>query len=66
MLVGLTGGAVYAVDPSKGEVVHTAPAPTHIQCGFALTDDAVYFGSGPTLWRYWLPKLEPAVRPLAR
>ena len=63
LLVGLTGGAVYAVDPLKGEVVFTAPAPTHIQCGFALTDDAVYFGSGPTLWRYWLPKLEPAVRP---
>jgi hypothetical protein len=43
-------------------VVHTAPAPTHIQCGFALTDEAVYFGSGPTLWRYWLPPLAPAVR----
>lgn len=58
LLVGLTSRAVYAVDPSKGEVVHTAPAPAHINCGFALTDEAVYFGSGPALWRYRLPALE--------
>ena len=62
MLVGLTAGAVYAVDTSKGEVVHTAPAPTHINCGFALTDEAVYFGSGSALWRYWLPPLPPAAQ----
>jgi outer membrane protein assembly factor BamB len=62
LLVGLAGGAVYAVDPLKGEVVHTAPAPAHVQCGFALTDEAVYFGSGPTLWRYWLPPLEKKER----
>lgn len=55
LLVGLTSRAVYAFDPVKGEVVHTAKAPAHIACGFALTDEAVYFGSGPTLWRYWLP-----------
>ena len=55
LLVGLTSGAVYAFDPVKGEVVHTAAAPTPIACGFALTDEAVYFGSGPTLSRYWLP-----------
>jgi hypothetical protein len=58
LLVGLTGRAVYVFDGLKGEVVHTAAAPTHIACGFALTDEAVYFGSGPTLWRYWLPRLE--------
>ena len=63
LLVGLTSGAVYAVDPLKGEVVHTAPAPAQIACGFALADDAVYFGSGPTLWRYWLPPLEALAQP---
>jgi len=63
LLVGLTSGAVYAVDPSKGEVVHTAPAPAHIACGFALTDEAVYFGSGTTLWRYRLPSQEPFAPP---
>ena len=63
LLVGLTSRAVYAFDPSKGEVVHTAPAPTHINCGFALTDEAVYFGSGPTLWRYWLPRLATRRQP---
>jgi outer membrane protein assembly factor BamB len=62
-LVGLTGGAVYVVDPSKGEVVHTAPAPAHVGCGFALTGDAVYFGSGPTLWRDRLPALEAFAQP---
>jgi len=63
LLVGLTGGAVYAIDPLKGEVVHTALAPTHIVCGFALTDEAVYFGSGPALWRYRLPPLAPPAKP---
>jgi outer membrane protein assembly factor BamB len=63
LLVGLTGRAVYAFDPLKGEVVHTAPAPTHINCGFALTDEAVYFGSGPALWRYRLPPLDPPAPP---
>jgi outer membrane protein assembly factor BamB len=62
LLVGLTSRAVYAFDPSKGEVVHTASAPALIQCGFALNDEAVYFGSGPTLWRYQLPPLRPAAR----
>ena len=62
LLVGLTSRAVYAVDPSNGEVVHTAPAPAHINCGFALTDEAVYFGSGPTLWRYRLPPMPPAAQ----
>jgi outer membrane protein assembly factor BamB len=63
LLVGLTGRGVYAFDPSKGEVVHTAAAPTHVHCGFALTDEAVYFGSGPALWRYRLPPLEPPAQP---
>jgi outer membrane protein assembly factor BamB len=62
LLVGLTSGGVYAFDPLKGEVVHTASAPTHIHCGFALTDEAVYFGSGPTLWQYLLPPLPTATR----
>src|ERR1019366_5170347 len=44
LLVGLTSKGVYAFDPLKGEVVHTATATTHVHCGFALTDDAVYFG----------------------
>jgi streptogramin lyase len=57
-LVGLAGGSVYVLDAVKQEIVHTAKAPTHINCGFALTDAAVYFGSGPTLWCYRLPRLD--------
>jgi hypothetical protein len=62
LLVGLTSRAVYVFDPLKSELVHTDTAPGHIHCGFALTDEAVYFGSGPTLWRYWLPPLPTATR----
>ena len=54
-LVGLTGTSVYVFDSAKGEITHTAKAPVPIRCGFALTDEAVYFGSGVTLWRYRLP-----------
>jgi outer membrane protein assembly factor BamB len=56
-LVGLTSKHVYLYDPRQGAFTLTAPAPTPIRCGFALTDEAVYFGSGPTLWRYHLPAL---------
>jgi outer membrane protein assembly factor BamB len=55
-LVGLAGGSIYVLDPAKGEIILTEKAPVPIRCGFALTDDAVYFGSGVTLWRYRLPQ----------
>jgi len=54
-LVGLAGDAVYALDPVTEQIVLTAPAPVPVRCGFALTADAVYFGSGAELWRYRLP-----------
>jgi len=54
-LIGLAGSNVYVVDPVKQEVVSQWTSPAAIRCGFALTDDAVYFGSGAELWRYQLP-----------
>jgi outer membrane protein assembly factor BamB len=54
-LVGLTTKGVYVLDVTRGEMVHTAPAPVPVNCGFALIDDRVYFGSGADLWRYQLP-----------
>ena len=57
-LVGLTSKHVYLYDPRKGAITAAAPAPVPIRCGFALTEDAVYFGSGPGLWRYHLPALD--------
>ena len=54
-LVGLTSGSVYVLDPESGALVHTAAAPVHVRCGFALLDNTVYFGSGAALWRYRLP-----------
>lgn len=56
-VVGLTAKRVYLYDPRTGQLTLSEPAPAPIRCGFALTDDAVYFGSGPTLWRYRLPAL---------
>jgi outer membrane protein assembly factor BamB len=55
-LVGLTAKGVYLVDPETGELVHNADAPVPVNCGFALVDDAVYFGSKAELWRYVLPQ----------
>ena len=57
-LVGLTAKSVYFLEADRGEVVHSAEAPVPVNCGFALVDDAVYFGSKAELWRYWLPQLD--------
>lgn len=62
-LVGLTAGAVYVFDPLKAKILSTAKSPVHINCGFALTDEAVYFGSGATLWRCLLPELSAGAKP---
>ena len=55
-LVGLTARSVYVFDIERGDLAHSAAAPVHVGCGFALVDGAVYFGSGPSLWRYRLPE----------
>ncbi len=55
-LVGLAGGNVYVLDPKKLEMVSKFKASVPIRCGFALTEDAVYFGSGSELWRFRLPQ----------
>lgn len=54
-MIGLTAKAVYEIDLASATVKTLATSPVRIACGFALTDAAVYFGSGPELWRYWLP-----------
>ncbi|MBI2949873.1 MAG: hypothetical protein HYY23_19755 [Verrucomicrobia bacterium] len=56
-IIGLTTKAVYEIDPANGEARHLATSPVRIACGFALAEDAVYFGSGPELWRYGLPAI---------
>jgi len=57
-LIGLTAKGVYVVDPRKEEIVYAANAPVPVNCGFAVVDDAVYFGAKAELWRYRLPVLE--------
>ncbi|HCU37643.1 MAG TPA: hypothetical protein DGT21_20075 [Armatimonadetes bacterium] len=52
MVYGLTGECIYRVDPATYEITEVAAPDTSIKCGFALTDDGVYFGSGTNLWLY--------------
>jgi hypothetical protein len=59
-LIGLTSKGIYVVDPHKLEIIHTATAPVPVNCGFALVENGVYFGSKAELWRYSLPKFEPS------
>lgn len=54
-LIGLTANGVYLYDIERNELTTTATSPAHINCGFALLNHSVYFGSGPTLWRYDAP-----------
>jgi hypothetical protein len=56
-LVGLTTKGVYVLDAGRGEVVQVETAPVPVRCGFAVVDDAVYFGSNAELWRYQVPRL---------
>jgi len=52
LLYGLCSAGIYAVHPETWEVRLVAKRPAPIQCGFALTDSGIYFGSGSHLWRY--------------
>lgn len=51
-LYGLTASSVVEIDPVRGEVLRTIAAPVPVRCGFALTDEGLYFGSNAELWRY--------------
>ena len=52
LLYGLSTGGVYSVNPKTYELKLAAKSSVGIECGFALTDTGIYFGSGPHLWRY--------------
>ena len=52
LLYGLTSQCVYSVNPKTYEVKEVAKPPVPVQCGFALTDTGLYFGSGVHLYRY--------------
>lgn len=54
-VTGLTRKGVYVLDSESDEFIHSFEAPNKIDCGFAIVDDHVYFGSGVELWRCKLP-----------
>lgn len=49
---GLTGSCIYRADPATGAVTEVASFPAGINCGIAVTERGVYFGSGTHLWVY--------------
>ena len=53
-IYGLTSQAVFGIEPKTRKVMFVDPSPVPIRCGFALTDQAVYLGSGAHLWCYVL------------
>ncbi len=54
-LWGLTRQGVFVIDPGTRQATLAAKAPRPITGGFALRGNAVYFISGPSVWRYHLP-----------
>jgi len=54
----ISAKGVYSVDLASEKIISTTNAPVPVNCGFALLDDAVYFGSKAELWRYVLPSVE--------
>ncbi|HXJ55778.1 MAG TPA: hypothetical protein VNU68_03855 [Verrucomicrobiae bacterium] len=62
-VIGLTSQGVYVVDPVSGSVIETLTAPVRVSCGFALTDEAVYFGAGAELWRCRLARDKQSMNP---
>jgi outer membrane protein assembly factor BamB len=52
LLYGLTQHTIFSVDPRTYETKAVAEFPDTIDCGFALTDTGLYFGSGVHLVRY--------------
>lgn len=51
-LIGLTSKGVYVIDSKQETLLYAAEAPVPVNCGFAVVQDAVYFGSRAELWRY--------------
>ncbi len=52
---GLTSRGIFAVDTKTDETVMVAEAPQRITAGFELRDGAIYFCSGPAVYRYQIP-----------
>ena len=55
-IYGLGGNSVFTVDPATYVIQTEATFSQTISCGFALTNDALYFGSGAHLIRYRIAK----------
>ncbi|NUQ64315.1 MAG: hypothetical protein HUU20_17745 [Pirellulales bacterium] len=51
-LYGLCSAGVYTLAPEDREARLLAKSPVPVNCGFALTETGIYFGSGVSLWRY--------------
>ncbi len=53
-VAGLTAKGAYSFRIDGDDPPIHEPAPVTVNCGFALVDDAIYFGAKAELWRYRL------------
>ncbi len=51
-IYGLAGNTVFRIDPESYSTEKIAEYPDGINCGFAVNDTGIYFGSGVRLVRY--------------
>jgi len=56
---GLAKEGIFAIDTATNQARVVATAPEKITAGFAMRDDAIYFVSGPAVYRY---RVEPTGR----
>lgn len=52
LIYGLCGAGVFTVDPKSYAIKLIAKSPVPVNCGWAMTDTGIYFGSAVHLWRY--------------
>lgn len=52
MIYGLTNTSVIKIDPATHEISEVAEYDGGINCGWAMTDEGIYFGSGVHLIKY--------------
>ena len=52
MIYGLTGTSIIRINPETYEIAEVARYDGRIGCGWAISEDGIYFGSGVHLMRY--------------
>ena len=51
-LWGLASTGIFTIDPATNDIALVARSPEPITAGFAIDDQAIYYVSGTSVWRY--------------